>query len=63
MRGKWTVPGDIWPSAHLVWRRTYWTFTTRCGRSTDIQGSKLTPEPPATGKTCERCLVLSRRDG
>lgn len=49
------------------------TATSRSGRLSSRCGlvwfvfvheveSKYTPEPPATGKTCETCLRLSRRD-
>lgn len=73
--GKWTTPGVPVPSSHLVARfqPREWVvdrmLVTRCGRVFDnsaFQGhaadEEYTDEPPANGKTCERCLVLSRRD-
>lgn len=61
MRGKWTVPGDgTLPSSHLMTDAE--GYQLRCGRRNRPNGD-YTYEPPATGKTCESCLRLSRRDG
>ena len=71
MKGKWTVPGDPLPSSHLISAsgdrlEGQVLIGFRCGRfgttDSDVVYA-LTDDPPATGKTCETCLRLSRRDG
>lgn len=68
LRGKWTEPGFPFASSHLVIRDEGGEL--RCGRHLEhhemdesLVVACLTSEPPARGKTCERCLVLSRMDG
>jgi hypothetical protein len=72
-RGTWTTPDGPYPSSHLIsepvgdaYEVLGWRL--RCGRPYYPEHLAPgvwtpTPEPPATGKTCESCLRLSRRDG
>ena len=65
MKGRWTLPSDIWPSSHLIRADHSGLIQTRCGLNTivDPRTTQTTGEPPARGRTCESCLRYSRRDG
>ena len=69
LRGKWTVPGKPLPSSHLIVSTIsggdgLCAVRTRCGRTPSFGfGSPITDEPQSNVRVCERCSVLSNRDG